>query len=257
MFQGLFLHNRYDIVIPGSEIPEWFRHQRIGNEVSLQEPYSLLCNEWMGIAVCVVFCSLPCYQIHGDFLLTCSLIANGEEMPVAPATRKIFPLFDHIWLIYFLPQFYEEKDIKLVWECDANGFSQIGARIKTGKIKFDNLLDEVKPGWVKKCGLRMVYKKDIEDLNRTMAEISNNSITPYEGLNVTHHDFNNSMAAAEGYKAKQTRDDNDEAGSSNDEPHPKRIERLPNIMAHGNSDCEESSEYRECRKELSESDLEG
>ena len=86
-----------------------------------------------------------------------------------------------------------------------------------------------------------------------MAEISNNSITPNEGLNVTHHDFNNSMAAAEGYKAKQTRDDNDEAGSFNDEPHPKRIESLPDIMAHGNSDCEESSEYKECCEE----DLEG
>ena len=79
MFQGLFLRNRLDIVILGSEILEWFRHQRIGNEVSLQEPYSLLCNEWMGIAVCVVFCSLPCYQIHGDFLLTCWLIANGKK----------------------------------------------------------------------------------------------------------------------------------------------------------------------------------
>ena len=88
----------------------------------------------MGIAVCVVFCSLPCHQIHGDFLVTCSLIANGKEMLVGPGTSKIVPLFDHIWLIYLLPQFYEEEDIKLVWECDANGFSQIGARIKTHKI---------------------------------------------------------------------------------------------------------------------------
>ncbi|KAF3948010.1 hypothetical protein CMV_025940 [Castanea mollissima] len=42
-----------------------------------------------------------------------------------------------------------------------------------------------KPLLVKKCGLRMVYKKDTEDLN-----------------------FDNSMAmAAEGYKAKRTRDE--------------------------------------------------
>ena len=63
------------------------------------------------------------------------------------------------------------------------------------------------------------------------------------------------MAAVEGYKAKQTHDDYDEVGSSNNEPHPKRIERLPEIMAHSNSDCEESSEYKECRKELSESEV--
>ena len=53
--------------------------------------------------------------------------------------------------------------------------------------------------------------------------------------------------AAEGYEAKRTREDYDGAGSSNDKPHPKRIARLLEIMAHGNSDCEESSE----------SDLEG
>ena len=72
-----------------------------------------------------------------------------------------------------------------------------------------------------------------------------------------HHNFDNSMTAAEGYKVKQTRDDYDEAGSSNNEPHPKRIERLTEFMAHSNSDYEESSEYKECREELSESDLEG
>ena len=55
--------------------------------------------------------------------------------------------------------------------------------------------------------------------------------------------------AAEGYEAKRTREDYG-AGSSNDQPHPKRIARLLEIMAHGNSDCEESSEYEECAEEL-------
>ena len=68
----------------------------------------------------------------------------------------------------------------------------------------------------------MVYKKDIEDLN-----------------------LDNSLAAvAEGYKAKQTRDDYDGARSSNYEPHLKRIERLTDFMA------EETSEYKECAEEL-------
>ena len=52
-------------------------------------------------------------------------------------------------------------------------------------------------------------------------------------------------------------------GSSNYEPHPKRIERLIDFMAQGNSNCEESSEYKECAEvlgdwqESNESDLEG
>ena len=34
----------------------------------------------------------------------------------------------------------------------------------------------------KKCKLRVVYKKDIEDLNRNVVQCSNSSIIPYEGL---------------------------------------------------------------------------
>ena len=106
--------------------------------------------------------------------------------------------------------------MKSLCECDANGFSQIGIKIKSYTSLNDSLM-------VKKCGLRMVYKKDIEDLT---------------------------AAAAEGYKAKRSRDDYDGAGSSNYEPHPKRIERVTKYMGEGNSNCEESSENKECAEEL-------
>ena len=48
MFQGLspqFPRTRYDIVIRGTEIPEWFSHQSLGAELNIKEPYSHLCNE--------------------------------------------------------------------------------------------------------------------------------------------------------------------------------------------------------------------
>ena len=50
---------------------------------------------------------------------------------------------------------------KLSWECDVDGFSQIGIKIQT----FNSGLV------VKKCGVRLVYAKDIEeDLDRTMGQ---------------------------------------------------------------------------------------
>jgi len=78
-------------------------------------------------------------------------------------------------------------DRKLLWECDANGFYEIGIKIEGTCSSF-----------VMKCGLCVVYKKDIEDLNQTMAECSNNNIIPYKGLDIPHHYFDNSAMVVEG-----------------------------------------------------------
>ena len=135
--------------------------------------------------------------------------------------------------------------IKLLWGCDENGFIKIGIHFRARDFE------------MKKWGLRMVYKKDIEDHNQTMAQSSNNNIIPYKGLDVFRHNFVNLAVVAKGSKAKRSRDDYDGTipsgeGSSDDIPHPKRIERVPELMALGNSDCEESSEYMECCEELSD-----
>ena len=86
------------MIIPGSVIPKWFRHQSIGAEVNIEVP-SHLCDDWMGTTVCVVFSSLP------KFSPACQFIANGKEM----ATNIFIPgesvsLSDHIWLFYLLSQ---------------------------------------------------------------------------------------------------------------------------------------------------------
>ena len=229
---------RYDMVIPGGVIPKWFRYQSMGAEVNIKEPSSHLCtNEWMGIAVCVVFCSVRHHRIKNFCSLSHHLIVNGNKLNATLCIRRVVGSFDHIWLLYFLNQYYEEsEDIKLLKECEANEFNQIGIKIETNQFTE-----------VKKCGFRMVYKKDIEDLNQTMSQSSNTSIIPYEDLGVLHHISDNSIVAGDGNIAKRTRDDYDGAGpsgegSSNDMPNPKMIKRLQEFKTHGNSDCPESSE---------------
>ena len=182
MFQGLspnYHGEKYDVVFPGSEIPKWFSHHCMGNEVNIMEPFSHLCKDWIGIAVCIVFCTFSCHPTYGG-PVRFSLRANGEDMSfIGRNGRSSYYYIDndivasstHIWLFYLLPQDIWEEDRKSLWECDANGFREIGIKI-----------DDTDSGLVKKCGLRVVYKKDIEDLNGNVVQHSNNSIIPYEGL---------------------------------------------------------------------------
>nr|POE88567.1 hypothetical protein CFP56_51862 [Quercus suber] len=250
--QGLSRHGRcdirkynwrYDMIITRSVIPKWFIHQSVGAELNIKEPSSHLCDEWMGTAVCVLFSSPPL-----EFSLDCQLIANGKVMSTIAAilgiNYDIVGLSDKMWLFYLFAQYYEEEDIKLLNECEANELSQIGIKIETRDSSVE----------VKKCGFCMVYKNDIEELNRIMAQSSNTSIIPYEDFGVLHHNFDNSTVVVEDNKAKQLCDDFDGAGpggegSSNDVPHPNRIERLSEFMPHGDSDCEE---YFECGEEISD-----
>ena len=201
------------MIIPGNVIPKWFIHQSIGAEVNIKKPSSHLCDGWMGTAVCIVFSSFPLTLLSIEFIVNGKVISTTLGIPGCSSSI----LSDHIWLFYLLPQYYMEEDIKLLNECEANELSQIGIKIKTHESGVE----------VKKCGFRMVYKKDIEELNRTMAQSSNTDTIPYEDLDVK--------------RAKQICDDYDGAGPSGD--------GNSNDVPHGNSDSEE---YFECGEEISD-----
>nr|POF03681.1 hypothetical protein CFP56_34438 [Quercus suber] len=191
----------YDLVIPGSEVPKWFSHQSEGASVNLQVP-SDLCNKCIGIALCSVFVladhqqpdQLLASHQHASYrtmhALSCYFKANGYEYSTQPIFRyseesgKVEA--HHLWLTFILPEFFNEDWKEAFNQIDANGFSHI-------KIEFE----AEGPGLeVKRCGLRLVSKQDIEDLNQIMTWCSSGRITPYKRLNVLHHHFDNSVFAA-------------------------------------------------------------
>ncbi|CAL8174353.1 unnamed protein product [Prunus armeniaca] len=66
--------DRYEIVIPGTEIPSWFSHQRVWSSVSVQLTPRWHDNKWKGYALCTY--------------------------PAPLLVTNVQPLSDHLWLLY-------------------------------------------------------------------------------------------------------------------------------------------------------------
>jgi hypothetical protein len=180
MFQGF--SNRYpQIVIPGSEIPEWFSHQSMGPEVNIKLHYSHLCNDFMGIALCVVlsFDATPINYIEWSFIVNGNEIQRslrdyGNKIYIAAGVDITTIASDHILLSYSSTTNLRHKFSKSLVEYEANGFCQIGIRFK---IFYNCEVPFILRKEVKKCGVRLFYKKHIEDPIPTTAQCSNNTIT--------------------------------------------------------------------------------
>ena len=196
----------------------------MGPAVNIELHYSHLCNDFKGIAVCAVFgCATFKTFINWRF------IVNGKEIssPDLPDPRAncITIASDHILLSYSSTTDLNVRFSKSLVEDDANGLCQIGIRFEIGARYTGSDSDSGKI--VKKCGVRLLYEKDMD---------------------LDSDSDSKSTLVKEDNKVKRRRDEYDGAGpsgegSSNDVPHPKRIERPTEF---GNSDFEESSDVMCC-----------
>ncbi|XP_008237406.1 PREDICTED: TMV resistance protein N-like [Prunus mume] len=157
--------DRYEIVMPGSEIPLWFSHQALGSSVSVQLPRNWRDNKWMGYALCTVF------QVFGSgWELDCLLKVNGKEQYPAPIlATNVQPMSDHLWLVYI------SRDLSLGKEWQHRRNQLIFSFISSG------------PSFVKKCGVRLIYEQDVEEFNKILTQPSS-KISPSEAMDALHHD---------------------------------------------------------------------
>ena len=217
--------------IPGSEIPNWFRHQNAGASVNLQVPsHLLLSSEFLGIAMCAIYIFHPIHhRFEGDIFSSVKVNgyrSNGWHLPLSKGLHKIESY--HLWLEYFPFSRFESH-----WkeELDANEFTQIEVTFETF---FFGTYESFNTGLeVTKCGAHLIFKQDIEDLKQTKPGSSSCIITPY------HEDDDLRGDSKKDSKIKESRDD--------EPPHPKWTEH-PNlienwignscIQGQGDSDCE-------------------
>ena len=212
IFQGQSgtLPKKLKIIIPGSEIPKYFNHECMGHELKVQVP-SNWSNVPIGIAFCVVFVPNKWRECPRDWELL--FIINGFPMNEGEisGSRKEYGTIEshHLWLTY---------------SSYRNRFHPLTIKASSWNLE------------VEKIGVQFIYRQDIENPNKTMAQCINNSSF------VIHHDIDDSIA--EGSANKQSHDEDDDgAGTSGEccsivEPPPKRIQRLGGFMA----DSEDSSQ---------------
>ncbi|VVA33358.1 PREDICTED: TMV resistance [Prunus dulcis] len=151
--------DRYEIIIPGRNIPWWFSYKNLGSSVSVKQRPQCSKNKWMGYAVCAVF-----EVSSSGWNVTCDLKVNGKEKYPAPLiATNVQPVGEHLWL------FYVSRDISFDREWQ-NSCNQLTFSFTNSSCCF-----------VKKCGVRLVYQKDVEDFDNVTTQ-SSIDISPYEAM---------------------------------------------------------------------------
>ncbi|XP_068319247.1 disease resistance protein RUN1-like [Pyrus communis] len=176
------------MVIPGSEIPEWFNNQSMGDLV-IEELPSHSCNsKLVGFALCALIVPAPNHGLKhlsghlSRHLIICFPKEESDLLSRHPSRHILKYLSglvtnevasDHLWLV-FLP-------VTNRWE--ENCRDRIWFYFKTRNAVGGKTCLKVK-----KCGVLPVYEQDTEEeLNRTMKQYSNRSISLCE--DITNCDF--------------------------------------------------------------------
>ncbi|KAM1686232.1 hypothetical protein TB1_033403 [Malus domestica] len=206
-----FVVHSFNIVAPGSEMPEWFDNQRVGDSlvVMVHDDVHPTTGKLMGFASCAVFgpqnpaaleldcechaCGIKCLSIV-DGLMNTSLLVNGVYYHKAGKVQS-----DHLWLLYLS---YKRRDPNNYWKGYFDGFE---FSFKT----FCSGTETNKCLKLKKCGVRMVYEQDAEDLNTLY-----NSISLYEPMDDPHCALPKSADVQSALNMKQTTEHFGGAGSS-------------------------------------------
>ncbi|ONH89970.1 hypothetical protein PRUPE_8G027000 [Prunus persica] len=183
----------FSIIIPGSEIPEWFSNQTVGDPLIETLP-SDSNSKWVGFAFCALVgpvqeISPTAEELIGlerhSIYFRCLFDLNTPACPGC-CIGVDDVASDHLWLLLM-----SRQDVFL----EPNGRPGTYWREKCdNKIRFlfyaRSNLGEKSVVKVKKCGVRALYEQDAEELNRTMKQYSNKKNSFYE--DVTDYDFDKS-----------------------------------------------------------------
>ncbi|KAM5549965.1 TMV resistance protein N-like [Rosa sericea] len=186
-----------EFVVPGNEIPEWYNHRSVGSSITVELHPGWFSNKWMGFACCVVFTLLKPPPPLVYWYIDCELSANGKS---SHHGSTVFggeygqPVLDHIWFFCGARDMFSHHEWQDIYCQLVFSFHSDGPIVNEETVQ------------VKKCGVRMIYEEDAEELSETLFKQSN------IGINT---------------KRCFQHNDDDEASSSASQAHPKRIKQTP------------------------------
>ncbi|PPD68854.1 hypothetical protein GOBAR_DD34265 [Gossypium barbadense] len=222
---------RLDVVIPGNEIPEWFSQQRGGSIIEIPLPFNIQNDrQWIGVAVCCIFgdddgseikvIGGPAY-IHSTYSGQSS--SNGSVFQVKNSRRVDFNFIDfdgrpitkdHLLLRYFSREVFHPLSLKDNWET------------KNLSLEMSFRSSKRYPSVnVKKCGVRIMYEKDLEDIKEVQCHTTQSSPN-FEHIH--HHSTENDGSAGSTSFVKRKRDIDEE--TEEEGPKPKRMQNIFNFI---------------------------
>ncbi|XP_024929227.3 disease resistance protein RUN1-like [Ziziphus jujuba] len=170
LLKGYLQHlpsKRFDVLLPGKEIPSWFTCPSFEPCIELQLDPNWFNSKWMGFALfsCIhipspIFsCNLVIHQMDYAFSVTNTYKADVVSAAGSPV--------DHLWLLY-VPRNEIDADLQ------NNNCTELTFSFTTTNLDEKTLTME----YIRSCGVRLVYEQDIE----AMDSISSNRIEyPFEG----------------------------------------------------------------------------
>ncbi|XP_039059053.1 disease resistance protein RPV1-like [Hibiscus syriacus] len=168
--QVAYLRKSFDAVIPGGEIPKWFRHQTVDSSIKIPLPNNIQNDsQWIGVAFCCIFVNDDASRNEE---LTYDAVIHHRNSGQADSDGSGFRdrnprrVSGDGWIF---SKEYNQPIIKDHLYCCflfRDRLYPFSLEDKCGESETENSSTCVK---VKKCGLRIVYQKDLEDINEDSA----------------------------------------------------------------------------------------
>ncbi|TYG47810.1 hypothetical protein ES288_D11G371600v1 [Gossypium darwinii] len=226
----------FDILMPGSEIPEWFSQQKRDSSIKIPLPINLRKDsQWIGVACCCIFVNNDASR---DRYIGCkgSIFRGRNCRPIYWRNQWVGRYFDrpimkdHLFLRYFprdesypisLEDKYGDCETNNLWTADC--LAEIGDELELCfNTEFGPNDRCVK---VKKCGVRIVYEKDLEEMKELQCHTTQSSP---EFEHIHQHSAHNHGSVGSTSHIKRKRNIYEE--TEEEEPQPKRMQNIFNFV---------------------------